>query len=56
LVERPEEWKWSSFRAYRHEEIGPVKVMFQEWPMEIKACRVQSFGGVESPLIHPVRE
>ncbi|HEV2398518.1 MAG TPA: transposase [Candidatus Sulfotelmatobacter sp.] len=26
LVERPEDWKWSSFRAYAFGETGPVRV------------------------------
>ncbi|MFZ3264411.1 MAG: hypothetical protein WA172_10460 [Terriglobales bacterium] len=30
-----EQWKWSSFRAYRYGEIGPVRVKFQE-SVEIK--------------------
>ena len=54
LVERPEQWKWSSSRAYLYGEMGPVRVKFQEWALEIKP--VQSFGEVESPLIRKVRE
>lgn len=46
LVESPEDWKWSSFRAYRYGEVGPVRVKFQEWGLEVKACPVQSFGRV----------
>ena len=26
LVENPEQWRWSSFRAYAYEESGPVRV------------------------------
>jgi len=29
LVEKPELWKWSSFRAYAYQELGPVRV--NEW-------------------------
>jgi putative transposase len=56
LVERPEQWKWSSFRAYFYGETGPVRVKSQEWELEIKRRPVQSFAEVESPLIHKVRE
>src|ERR1035438_6029367 len=31
LVELPEQWKWSSFQAYRYGETRPVRVKFQEW-------------------------
>jgi putative transposase len=56
LVERPEQWKWSSFRAYLCGETGPVRVNFQEWAPEIKSRPLQSFGKVESPLIRKERE
>ena len=56
LVERPEQWMWSSFRAYGYGETGPVRVKFQEWALEIKRRRVRSFAEVESPLIRKVRE
>jgi hypothetical protein len=56
LVERPEQWTWSSFRAYCYGETGPVRVKFQEWAPEIKRRAVQSFAEVESPLIRKVRE
>jgi len=26
LVEKPEQWRWSSFRAYAYQESGPVRV------------------------------
>jgi putative transposase len=29
LVEAPEHWRWSSFRAYAYQETGPVRV--NEW-------------------------
>jgi hypothetical protein len=56
LVERPEQWIWSSFRAYCYGETGPVRVKFQEWALEIKRLPVRSFAEVESPLIRKVRE
>jgi len=56
LVEGPEQWKWSSFRAYRYGETGPVRVKHQEWPLEIKRLPVESFGEVGNPLIRKVRE
>ena len=56
LVERPEQWKWSSFRAYAYGETGPVRVKFQEWALEIKRRAVESFAEVKSPLIRKARE
>ena len=56
LVARPEEWKWSSFRAYCYEETGQLRVRFQEGALEIKRRPVESRGEVESPLIRKVRE
>jgi putative transposase len=56
LVERPEQWKWSSFRAYLYGETGPVRVKSQEWGLEIKRRRVQSFAEAKSPLIRKARE
>ena len=50
LVESPEQWKWSSFRAYRYGETRPVRVRFQEWALEIRRRPVESFAAVESPL------
>lgn len=44
LVERPEDWKWSSFRAYLYGEPGPVRVRFQEWPLKIECRPIQSSG------------
>ena len=45
LAEKPEEWKWSSFRAYARGEEGLVKVNCQEWPLRItySASRTHSF-------------
>jgi putative transposase len=54
LVERPEQWPWSSFRAYLYGDTGPVRVRFQEWRLEIKPRRVQIFA--DSPLIRTERE
>ncbi len=56
LVQRPEQWKWSSFRAYLCGEPGPVRVNFQEWALEIKSRPVRSFAEVKSPLIRKERE
>ena len=56
LVERPEQWKWSSFRAYCYGEAGPVRVRFQESPPGIKRRPVESFPAVENPVICKVRK
>jgi hypothetical protein len=61
LVEQPEQWKWSSYRAYFYGEEGPVRVNFQEWPVEIRngSIPVQTFvgnGSTQRPLIRKVRE
>ncbi|HEV7220907.1 MAG TPA: hypothetical protein VGN39_18700 [Terriglobales bacterium] len=59
LVEHPDQWKWSSFRAYCFGEPGPVRVNFQEWKSEIKRRPPQNFGsgGVDTrPLIRKERE
>ncbi len=50
----PEMWQWSSHRSYLFGETGPVRVKFQEWPMEIKARPVETFGeemGASVPLV-----
>jgi len=26
LVETPDQWRWSSFRAYAYGEVGPIRV------------------------------
>jgi len=59
LVEQPDQWKWSSFRAYLYGEKGPLRVNFQEWAGELKSRPVEKFGGgrVQSlPLIRKERE
>ena len=59
LVEHPEQWKWSSFRAYFYGEPGRVRVNSQEWPLEIKNRPVNKFGdgkGLSHPLIRKRRE
>jgi hypothetical protein len=45
LAEKPEEWKWSSFRTYAGGEEGLVRVNCQEWPLRItySASRSHSF-------------
>ena len=55
LVEKPEQWNGSSFRFCLYGEVGPVRVKFQEWPMEIKARPVARFSagnGASVPLVH----
>jgi hypothetical protein len=34
-MEKPDEWKWSSFRTYVSGEEGLVKGNCQEWPLRI---------------------
>jgi len=43
LVEAPEQWRWSSFRAYAYQETGPVGV--NEWGApELKSRAVTTFA------------
>jgi putative transposase len=61
LVEQPEQWEWSSYRAYFHGEDGAVRVNFQEWPVEIQIGSIpaQTFvgdGNSQRPLIRKERE
>ena len=59
LVEQPEHWKWSSFRAYFYGEPGLVRVNSQEWRPKIKNRPVDKFGdgkGLSHPLIRKRRE
>jgi len=58
LVERPEQWKWSSFRAYCFGEPGIVKVNTQEWLLQVERRPATSFGddGQSHPLIRKRRE
>ena len=44
LVESPEQWAWSSFRAYAYGERGAVRVNFQEWELKIKPLERKTFG------------
>lgn len=44
LVESPEQWEWSSFRAYAYREKGLVEVNFQEWTAKIKMRKCEEFG------------
>jgi putative transposase len=48
LVESPEQWAWSSFRAYAYRERGMVRVNFQEWKLKIKARKRETFGRVST--------
>ena len=42
LVASPEQWQWSSFRAYACEETGPVRV--NDWTVhEMKICEPAAF-------------
>jgi hypothetical protein len=52
LVLEPGQRKWSSFRAYSSGERGLVRVNDQAWPLKIKACPVEKFGGPSRPH-HP---
>ena len=59
LVEQPDQWKWSSFRAYFHGEQGLVRINLQEWRLEITARPPETFTDERStqrPLIRKVRE
>ena len=43
LVERPEDWKWSSFHFYASGEVGPVKINdWSSWEWKIRAKAVAS--------------
>ena len=44
LVASPEQWAWSSFRAYAYGERGPVRVNFQEWELKIESRQRETFG------------
>ncbi len=44
LAELPEQWAWSSFRAYAYGERGAVRVNFQEWELKIKTRKRETFG------------
>jgi REP-associated tyrosine transposase len=44
LVESPEQWAWSSFRAYAYGEKGTLRVNFQEWELGIKMRKRERFG------------
>jgi hypothetical protein len=59
LVERAEQWKWSSFRAYRYGEIGKVRGNYQEWTTAVKTLPVEKFNErscTPRPLIRKKRE
>jgi putative transposase len=59
LVEEADQWAWSSFRHYSYGELGPVRVNFQDWALEIRQAPRVGFGGegqLESPLIRKLRE
>jgi putative transposase len=59
LVDEPDQWRWSSYRSYAHQDPGLVRINFQEWPLEIEPLPRQSFGGDTltcAPLIRTERE
>ena len=59
LVSQPDQWRWSSFRAYAYGEPGLVRVNFQEWKPEIRRRPVVRFGNEAdhaSPLICKLRK
>ena len=45
LAEKPEDWDWSSFRAYAFQQVAPVGVNCQEWLLTISysPARAHSF-------------
>ncbi len=49
LVAKPEQWPWSSFRAYAYREKGPVRVNFQQWELKIRARKRESFEERSAP-------
>ena len=44
LVASPEQWAWSSFRAYAYGDRGSVRVNSQEWELKIKPRPRERFG------------
>jgi len=50
LAEKPEDWKWSSFRSYASGEEGLVKVYCQEWPLRITYSASRDFPVIVSLL------
>jgi hypothetical protein len=44
FVATPDQWAWSSFRAYAYGEKGQVRVNFQDWALKIKRVKPESFG------------
>ena len=55
LVEKPEQWEWSSFRSYLYRETGLVRMNCQEWQIEIKSRPVATFGDGKSAGLDLVR-
>ena len=56
LVEKPEQWEWSSFRSYLFGETRLVRVKFQEWPSEVKSRPLATFGAGSGGSVPLVRE
>jgi hypothetical protein len=44
LVSEPDQWAWSSFRAYAYGEQGLVRVNAQEWELKVKKIARRTFG------------
>jgi putative transposase len=44
LVAAPEQWAWSSFRAYAYGERSLVRVNFQEWALQVRPRKREGFG------------
>jgi putative transposase len=40
LVAKPEDWEWSSYRAYAYREEGRVKI--NQWDMRMKVRQVKT--------------
>jgi putative transposase len=49
LAEKPEDWEWSSFRAYAFQNVAPVRINGQEWPLTVSysPSRAHSFENRE---------
>jgi putative transposase len=59
LVDKPEQWKCSSFRSYFYGETGLARVKVQEWKVEVKTRPVSTFGDereMRRPFIRKERE
>ena len=55
LVLEPEQWPWSSFRHYAHDEAGPVLINEQK-PAELKVRSSPRGDAPPAPLLPPLRK